>query len=79
MKLKEGDRIRIVVKRQVRAYATIDSQPYNLPKDEVYKEWGSAVNLVDIVELDEPFPIASCAHLRGSHRFDGPKTSLLNR
>lgn len=78
MRLKKGDRIRIVVKGYVRAFATINGEPYALPANEVHNEWGSAVALSDIEILDPPFPEASCTHLRGSHRFDGPKTSLLD-
>lgn len=77
MRLKKGDRIRIVVKGHVRVFATINSEPYDLPVNKVPDEWGSAVDLIDIDEKDYPFPIASCAHLQGSHRFDGPRTSLL--
>jgi hypothetical protein len=77
MRLKRGDRIRIVTEGRVRAFATIDSEPYDPPVNQVSGEWGSAVDLVDIDVQAAPFPIASCAHLPGSHRFDGPRTSLL--
>ena len=77
MRLKKGDRIRIVVAQQVHAFATINSKPYKLPANEVYGIWGSAVDLVNIDEQVAPFQTASCAHLQGSHRFSGPKTSLL--
>jgi hypothetical protein len=77
MRLKRGDRIRIVMGGRVCAFATIDSEPCDLPVNQVYGEWGSAVDLVDIGMQTAPFPIASCAHLQGSHRFDGPMTSLL--
>jgi len=79
MRLKKGDRIRIVIGGRIRAFATINSEPYDLPINEVCGEWGSAVDLVDIDERVAPFQTASCAHLQGSHRFDGPKTSLLHR
>jgi len=77
MRLKKKDRIRIVVGGKIRAFATIDGKPYDLPISEVHNEWGSAVDLVNINELVGPYPAASCTHLQGSHRFDGPKTSLL--
>jgi hypothetical protein len=78
MRLKKGDRIRIVVAGHVYAFATIASGPYDLPINEVCGEWGSAVSLENIDELVAPLQTASCAHLQGSHRFDGPKTSLLD-
>ena len=79
MRLKRGDRIRIVVGGYIRAYATIDGVPEDLPAGEAYKEWGTAVALINITILEPPYPVASCRHLQGSHRFDGPKTSLLQR
>lgn len=80
MRLKRKDRIRIVVAGHILAFATIAGTPYDLPPDEVCGVWGSAVNLEDIEVQDPPFQTASCAHhLPGSHRFDGPKTSLLAR
>lgn len=77
MRLKRGDRIRIVTGGRIRAFAIINSEPYDLLMNQVHGEWGSAVDLVDIDVQAVPFPIASCAHLQGSHRFDGPKTSLI--
>ncbi|MDY6918368.1 MAG: hypothetical protein SVP26_10595 [Chloroflexota bacterium] len=79
MRLKKGDRIRIVVAGHIRAFARIAGEPYDLPANEVCGKWGSAVDLIHIDVQAAPFPIASCAHLQGSHRFDGPKTSLLAR
>ena len=79
MRLRKKDRIRVVVKGSVRVFATINSGPYDLSINEVSGEWGSAVDLIDIEEQVAPFQAASCAHLQGSHRFDGPKTSLLDR
>jgi hypothetical protein len=77
MRLKKGDRIRIVVKGHVRVFATINSEPYDLPVNKITDEWGSAVDLIDIDKKAYPYSIASCTHLQGSHRFDGPRTSLL--
>jgi hypothetical protein len=79
MRLENGDRIRIVVGGHVHAFATITSEPYDLPISEVCGVWGSAVDLKDIHVKGPPFQTASCKHLPGSHRFDGPKTSLLER
>ena len=79
MRLKRGDRVRIVVNGYIHAYATIDGLPEDLPLGETYREWGTAVALRDIMILEPPYPSASCAHLQGSHRFDGSKTSLLQR
>ncbi len=78
MRLKKGDRIRIVVEGHVYAFATINGEPYDLPINEVSGIWGSAVALRDIKEQVAPFQTASCkGHCQGSHRFDGPKTSKL--
>ena len=78
MRLEKGDRIHIVVGGHIRAFATIENGPYDLPINEVSGVWGSAVGLRNINEQHPPFRIASCAHLQGSHRFDGRKTSLLD-
>lgn len=79
MHLKKEDKIRIVVRGHIRAFATIKKgEPYALPISEICGEWGSAIDLVDIDILIPPYPSASCAHLQGSHRFDGTKTSLLD-
>lgn len=79
MRLKPGDRVRIVVAGETIAYATIKSEPKDLPSSEVEGVWGTYVELGDIERLPEPYPTASCKHLQGSHRFDGPKTSKLAR
>lgn len=79
MRLHIGDRIRIVVDKNIIAEATINSGPYDLMLEENYGMWGSAVNLTDIEILSKPYPTASCAGYQGSHRFDGPKTSKLKR
>jgi len=78
MRLKQGDRIRIVVAGRIIAYATIESEPKDLPPIEVGGIWGTYVELVQIDLLHDPYPPASCQHLPGSHRFDGPKTRLLD-
>jgi len=79
MGLKMGDRIRIVVKGKIIAHATIYSEPKDLPPNEVNGIWGTYVELHQIDLLPRPYPIASCkGHCQGSHRFDGPKTSLLD-
>jgi hypothetical protein len=78
MRLKLGDRIRIVVGGKIIAYATIKNTPKDLPPNEVEGIWGTFVELKQIKRLTEPYPIASCkGHCQGSHRFDGPKTRLL--
>lgn len=77
MRLKRSDRIRIVMRGRIIAFATIGSEPYDLPTHQVCGQWGCAVDLTDIDEQVTPFLFASCVHLQGSHRFDGPKTSLL--
>jgi hypothetical protein len=76
MRLKLGDRVRIVVAGKIIAYATIASEPKDLPPNDVEGVWGTYVELKDIEILPKPYPSASCK-LQGSHRFDGPKTSNL--
>lgn len=81
MRLHSGDRIRIVVKGEIVAFATIASEPHSLPESAVCGIWGSAVYLKEVVQLAPPFSIASCRRMRvqQSHRFDGPETSKLDR
>ncbi len=78
MRLKPGNRVRIVVAGRIIAYAIINSEPKDLPPNEVEGIWGTYVELDQIDRLPCPYPIASCQYLQGSHRFDGPKTSLLD-
>ena len=74
MRLKQGDRIQIVVKGKIVTTATIARAPEEFAEGR--RPWQSVVPLKDIEPLDPPKP-ASCAHLQGSHRFDGPKTASL--
>jgi hypothetical protein len=76
MRLKVGDRVRIVVAREIIACAMINSGPKDLPANQVKGVWGTYVELNHIKILPKPY-LASCEHLRMSHRFDGPKTSKL--
>jgi len=79
MRLKPGDRIQIVAKGRIIAYATVNSEPIDLPPNEVKGVWGTYVQLSQIDPSSRPYPIASCkGHCQGSHRFDGPKTSKLD-
>ena len=81
MRLHSGDRIRIVVKGEIVAFATIAGEPHSLPKTEACDIWRSTVYLREIVQLAPPLSTASCRRLRvqQSHRFDGPETSKLDR
>lgn len=78
MRLKPQNEIRIVVKGRIIAYATIESEPRDLPPAEVIQEWGTYVELGNIRVLPKPYPSASCKGYQMSHRFDGPKTRLLD-
>ena len=73
MRLQVDDRIQIVVKGQIIATATIAKVPEDFPQG--IRPWRSVVYLKDIYRLN-PLP-ARCHRLQSSHRFDGPKTSLL--
>lgn len=74
MRLKRDDRIQIVVKGEIVATATIAGSPEEFAEGR--RPWQSVVPLKDIELFDPPKP-ARCAHLQGSHRFDGPKTASL--
>lgn len=77
MKLKCGERIRIVVKGQIVAEATIDGYegervlPYPLPIEDQEGVWKSFVKLREIELFNPPKP-ASCYKIcQGSHRLNG--------
>ncbi len=81
MRLHPGDRIRIVVKGEIVAFATIAGEPDSLPESTVSGIRESAVYVKEVVQLAPPLAVASCRQLRvqQSHRFDGPETSKLDR
>ncbi len=68
MKLKIGDRVRIVINRKIVAEANISGEPYTLPASEATGIWGSAVPLRDIQWLDEQAHADCAGHYQGSHR-----------
>lgn len=68
MKLRVGDRVRIIVNGYIVAEATINGEPYTLASHEAMGIWGSAVPLRAVHWLN-PRPRAGCAgHYQGSHR-----------
>jgi len=81
MKLHPGDRIRIVVKGEIVAFATIAGEPDSLPESTAGGVRESAVYLKEVVQLAPPLAVASCRgqRVKQSHRFDGPETSQLDR
>jgi len=74
MRLRVDDRVQIVVNGQIIATATIAKLPEDFPQG--IRPWRSVVYLKDIDPFKPPIP-ARCHRLQSSHRFDGPKTSLL--
>ncbi len=74
MRLKKGDKIRVVVKGKIVATAIINSEPWTLPPDESKPPWGSAVDLDSIVYYNPPEPADCPGSGYGSHRLDGRRS-----
>ena len=72
MRLRKGEKVRIVVKGKIVATAFIDSEkPYILLPDESEPPWTSAVNLHRIELVNPPEPADCFRVCQGSHRLDG--------
>lgn len=70
MRLRTGDKIRIVVEGKIVCTAVIKSEPWTLPPSENNPPWGSAVDL-DYVRWCHPPQDADCPGTGfGSHRLD---------
>lgn len=83
MRLKPEDRIRIKVGREIVAFATIvDGKPFELDEDSKRQRgspWTAGIMVKSVHYVEPPEPASCSPVFQGSHRFDTPIASHLDR